>query len=240
LPNQRRVIELDAVGSNRLLNADNVFRSFETTEGTLEVLKGVNLTIYQGEMTAVVGESGVGKSTLLHILGGLDRPNSGTIAINGNQLANWSEAELATFRNKNVGFIFQHHYLLEDFTAIENVMMPSLIAGNSPRRATEMAEHLLSEVGLANRLKHKPRQLSGGEQQRAAVARALVNNPRVVIADEPSGNLDIKTGEKLHRLLCSLNEAMGMTFLIATHNADLAKSCRRIVKLVDGLVSEAA
>ena len=231
---------MDAVDSNRLLNAENVFRSFETTEGTLEVLKGVNLTIFQGEMTAVVGESGVGKSTLLHILGGLDRPNSGNIAINGFQLKDWSESELATFRNKNVGFVFQYHYLLEDFTALENVMMPSLIAGNSPKRSAELAEHLLSEVGLANRLKHKPRQLSGGEQQRAAVARALVNNPRVVIADEPSGNLDIKTGEKLHRLLCSLNETMKMTFLIATHNADLAKSCRRIVKLVDGLVSEAA
>jgi lipoprotein-releasing system ATP-binding protein len=230
---------LDAVGSNRLLNAENVFRSFETTEGTLEVLKGVNLTVYQGEMTAIVGESGVGKSTLLHILGGLDRPNSGTIAINGYQLTDWSESQLAAFRNKNVGFVFQHHYLLEDFTALENVMMPSLIAGDSVRQATEKAELLLSEVGLADRLKHKPRQLSGGEQQRAAVARALVNKPRVVIADEPSGNLDIRTGEKLHRLLSRLNETIGTTFLIATHNADLAKSCRRVVKLVDGLVNEA-
>ena len=229
---------MEATNANHLLVARGVCRNFETSEGTLEVLKGVDLAVNSGEMVAVVGESGVGKSTLLHILGGLDRPTRGTLEISGEPLLKKSEAELAVFRNSHVGFVFQHHYLMEDFTAVENVMIPALIAGKNRRKATAMAEHLLAEVGLASRLKHRPRQLSGGEQQRVAVARALVNRPEVIIADEPSGNLDIKTGEKLHRLLCDLNETRGTTFLIATHNLDLAKSCRRIVKLEDGILHE--
>ncbi|SYZ74640.1 outer membrane-specific lipoprotein transporter subunit; ATP-binding component of ABC superfamily [Candidatus Zixiibacteriota bacterium] len=229
---------MEAAENNHLLEATGVFRSFETSEGTLEVLRGVDLAINQGEMAAVVGESGVGKSTLLHILGGLDRPNKGTVVLKGERLLDKSETDLAHFRNSNLGFVFQYHYLLEDFSALENVMIPALIAGVSRQEAAVKAEHLLVDVGLENRMHHRPRQLSGGEQQRVAVARALVNEPGMVIADEPSGNLDIKTGEKLHRLLAQLNNSRGTTFLIATHNIDLAKSCRIIVRLVNGQVGE--
>ena len=229
---------MEASINNHLMVAIGVCRSFETSEGTIEVLKGVDLTLSQGDMVAIVGESGVGKSTLLHILGGLDRPDRGSVEIDKEPLGNKTETELAEFRNRHLGFVFQHHYLLEDFTALENVMMPSLIAGKDKKNATELAEHLLEEVGLADRLKHRPRQLSGGEQQRVAVARALANNPRIVVADEPSGNLDIKTGEKLHHILSGLNKSLGTTFLLATHNIALAKSCYRIVKLENGRVAE--
>jgi lipoprotein-releasing system ATP-binding protein len=225
---------LDASINNPLLLADSVCRKFKTSEGILEVLEGIDLTVNNGDMTAVVGESGVGKSTLLHILGGLDKPTSGEVTMGGESFKYKSESRLAHFRNKNLGFVFQHHYLMEDFTARENVMMPALIAGRSKREAGEYAEHLLSEVGLSDRMSHLPKKLSGGEQQRVAVARALANEPKLVIADEPSGNLDIKTGEKLHSLLSRLNEEKGTTFLIATHNQDLAKSCRKIVKLING------
>ncbi len=233
-------MESESANINPLLAAQGIRREFMTSEGTLEVLKGVNLNIYKGDMAVIVGESGVGKSTLLHILGGLDRPSQGSLMVQGESFTDKNETELARFRNKNLGFVFQHHYLLEDFTALENTMMPGLIAGLSKAQAAEAAEQLLAEVGLENRKHHRPRQLSGGEQQRVAVARALANMPKIVIADEPSGNLDIKTGEKLHRLLARLNETRGVTFLIATHNIDLAKSCRRVVKLEGGLLSEAA
>jgi lipoprotein-releasing system ATP-binding protein len=231
--------ELEATDNDHLLVATGVCRNFETAEGTLEVLKGVNLAIAKGDMVAIVGESGVGKSTLLHIMGGLDRPTAGTLEILGNSLSEKDEKALALFRNRHVGFVFQHHYLMEDFTALENVMIPALIAGKNRSQASALAEQLLADVGLSGRLTHRPQQLSGGEQQRVAVARALINNPEVVMADEPSGNLDIKTGEKLHRLLGDLNQSRGITFLIATHNQDLAKSCRRIVKLEDGRVTKA-
>jgi lipoprotein-releasing system ATP-binding protein len=218
--------------------AEGICRSFETAEGKIDVLRGLDLTIDKGDMTAIVGESGVGKSTLLHILGGLDRPDAGDVRFNGMHLSDKSEAELAGFRNRHIGFVFQHHYLLEDFSALENIMIPALIAGASRSEAAKMAEQLLMEVGLSDRLRHRPRQLSGGEQQRVAVARALVNNPELVIADEPSGNLDVKTGEKLHRLLNGLNKTKGITFLMATHNVDLAKSCGKIVKLENGVIAE--
>ncbi len=230
--------ELEADENKHLLVATEICRNFETSEGILEVLKGVDLVVKQGDMAAVVGESGVGKSTLLHILGGLDRPTKGTVILKGERLLDKSESDLAHFRNRNLGFVFQHHYLLEDFSALENVMIPALIAGDSRSEAAVKAEQLLVDVGLEDRLNHRPRQLSGGEQQRVAVARALVNRPGMVIADEPSGNLDIKTGQKLHRLLAHLNESRGTTFLIATHNIDLAGSCRKIVKLVNGQVGE--
>jgi len=191
-------------------------------------------------MVAVIGESGVGKSTLLHILGGLDRPTAGEIEIDNDPFLNKNESELATYRNAHIGFVFQHHYLLEDFTALENVMIPALISGKSRPDATDISEQLLSDVGLSDRMTHYPGQLSGGEQQRVAVARALVNEPKVVLADEPSGNLDIKTGEKLHRLLAGLNESRGTTILVATHNKDLAKCCHKIVKLADGRLEETA
>jgi lipoprotein-releasing system ATP-binding protein len=229
---------LDAAAKSHLLVARGICRTFRTSEGPLEVLHGVDLQMNRGDMVAVVGESGVGKSTLLHILGGLDRPTAGAVEVKGELFEHKSESELARFRNRNVGFVFQHHYLLEDFTALENVMMPALIAGNGKSEATRAAEQLLREVGLEGRMSHRPRQLSGGEQQRVAVARALVNNPGIVMADEPSGNLDIKTGERLHDLLDKLNNSHGITFLIATHNLELAKKCRKVVKLKNGLVDE--
>lgn len=230
--------ELDSAGNNCLLDARGISREFQTSEGPLEVLRGIDLQVYQGDMMAVVGESGVGKSTLLHILGGLDRPDSGEITLMGELILERNEAEMAIFRNRHVGFVFQHHYLLEDFTAMENVMMPALIAGLSVTEATRRAEQLLAEVGLSDRMKHRPRQLSGGEQQRVAVARALVNEPGLVIADEPSGNLDLKNGEKLHKLLSQLNNSRGTTFLLATHNLDLARSCRKMVMLEYGRVKK--
>ncbi len=231
---------MESQGPKAFLQARRVFRSFETSEGTLEVLKGVDLTLAKGEMVAVVGESGVGKSTLLHILGGLDNPTSGEIELAGESMNNLNESSRASFRNRHVGFIFQHHYLLEDFSALENVMMPALIAGQSVSRAAAKAEQLLENVGLKGRVKHRPRQLSGGEQQRVAVARALANDPSVVLADEPSGNLDVATGEKLHQILSSLNETEGITFLIATHNHDLARRCRRVVEIKDGRLWDSA
>ncbi|MEW5925735.1 MAG: ABC transporter ATP-binding protein, partial [Candidatus Zixiibacteriota bacterium] len=182
---------MEATGKNHLLAARNIHRNFKTTEGILEVLKGVNLEVDEGDMVAVVGESGVGKSTLLHVLGGLDRPTEGTVQVNGEIFGDKSETELARFRNTNIGFVFQQQYLLEDFTALENVMMPGLIADKSRSEADEIARELLADVGLSGRMNHMPNQLSGGEQQRVAVARALANKPRIVIADEPSGNLDI-------------------------------------------------
>lgn len=229
---------MEAADNNPLLAALGVCRDFVTSEGLLEVLKGIDLAVNKGDMAAVVGESGVGKSTLLHILGGLDRPTKGDVEVNGELFGQKDEEALARFRNKHIGFVFQHHYLLEDFTALENTMLPALISGRDKAEAVGLAEQLLFDVGLGDRMKHRPRQLSGGEQQRVAVARALANEPEIVIADEPTGNLDIKTGERLHRLLVELNESRGVTFLIATHNIDLAKSCRKVVKLEEGLVKE--
>ncbi|MBN2227173.1 MAG: ABC transporter ATP-binding protein [candidate division Zixibacteria bacterium] len=229
---------MDSTRTDTSLIARGVCRSFTTAEGTLEVLKGVNLTVSQGEMVAIVGESGVGKSTLLHILGGLDRPTQGDISYRGKPLHTMSENELSHFRNRHIGFVFQHHYLMDDFTALENVMIPALVAGKTKKEAAALAEQLLHDVGLKERMNHVPRQLSGGEQQRVAVARALANSPDVVMADEPSGNLDIRTGEKLHGLLRDLNQKRNMTMIIATHNLELATSCDKTVKLIDGLASE--
>ena len=230
---------MEAVKDYHFLQADGICRSFETSEGLLEVLKGVDLKVDKGDMVAVTGESGVGKSTLLHILGGLDRPTRGNVAINHTSIGEKDESELATFRNRQIGFVFQHHYLLEDFTALENIMIPALIMGRSKEEAATIAEQLLQDIGLSDRAKHRPKQLSGGEQQRVAVARALVNDPGILLADEPSGNLDIKTGERLHRLLADLNKSRGTTILVATHNRDLAESCDRIMNLADGRLSEA-
>ncbi len=231
---------MDSAEKKHFLVAHRIVRNFETVEGTLEVLRGVDLIADQGDMVAVVGASGVGKSTLLHILGGLDRPTSGDVQFKGNNINNMNEKDLALFRNAHIGFVFQHHYLLEDFTAKENVMMPALVAGIGRSEAVERAEQLLTDVGLQDRQNHLPRQLSGGELQRTAVARALINNPELVMADEPSGNLDIATGERLHALLSDLNRAHGTSFIIATHNLELAKSCNRIVKIDRGVVLETA
>lgn len=195
------------------------------------------MKVKRGETVAVTGASGVGKSTLLHILGGLDRPSGGEVTLGTVRLNQQSESELARLRNEKVGFVFQFHHLLQDFTAVENVMMPMLVAGLSTSEATRKSELLLAQVGLSSRTTHRPSQLSGGEQQRVAVARALANNPEVVLADEPSGNLDTTTGRQLHDLLFRLNREQGTTFVVATHNSELAELCGRETTIVAGQMS---
>lgn len=221
-----------------VLSARDVHRRFEMAEAVLPVLKGINLELARGQVAAVTGVSGVGKSTLLHILGGLDHPTSGEVAINGSALSSQSEQALARFRCRHVGFVFQFHYLLEDFSALENVMIPMLMAGTVRSEAVARGEHLLDQVGLKERTNHRPKQLSGGEQQRVAVARALANDPDLVLADEPSGNLDTGTGRALHELLLRINSEKAITFLIATHNEDLARACHRRFRLADGVLHE--
>lgn len=224
--------------SDTILKAVDVHREFRTAEATLHVLRGVTLTMPKGEMVAVTGASGVGKSTLLHLLGGLDRPTTGSVEINGVPLTGKSETQLASFRNRNVGFVFQFHYLMEDFTALENVMIPMLVAGKRRQDACRQAEQLLTMVGLRDRISHRPTQLSGGEQQRVAVARALANDPQIVLADEPSGDLDSATGRMLHDLLFRLNREQNIAFLIATHNRELADGCHRTLAIVEGQLCE--
>jgi len=223
--------------NNFILSADNIHREFKTPESKLEVLKGVTLNVRTREMVAVTGASGVGKSTLLHILGGLDHPTSGEVTISNVSLNGKSEKELARFRTKKVGFVFQFHYLLDDFSALENVMIPMLLNGKKRSEAIEQGELLLQQVGLIDRKSHRPKQLSGGEQQRVAVARALANDPEIVLADEPSGNLDTATGRKLHDLLFHLNSQKSISFLIATHNEELANRCNRQLTLADGVLA---
>ena len=207
---------------------------FQEDGSELRILEGVGITIGRGEAVAVVGASGAGKSTLLHLLGGLDRPTSGEVLLEGRDLAAMTERELASVRNERIGFVFQFHHLLRDFTALENVMMPLLIGGGSKAKAVDRARGLLRDVGLENRATHKSSQLSGGEQQRVAVARALANSPAVVIADEPSGNLDTHTGEQLHDLFFQLRTDHGMAMVIATHNRDLAERADRILHMKEG------
>ena len=221
-----------------ILSACDIHREFTTADGLLPVLKGITLKLRRGEMAAITGASGVGKSTLLHILGGLDKPTRGTVTVSEVTFHDRSEQALARFRNEKVGFVFQHHYLLDDFSALENVMIPLILAGKSKSAAEEKAELILHEIGLTDRKKHRPRELSGGEQQRVAVARALANDPEIVLADEPSGNLDTTTGRQLHELLFRLNSQGSISFLIATHNRELAGSCEREHRMVDGRLSD--
>jgi lipoprotein-releasing system ATP-binding protein len=202
----------------------------------LEVLKGINLSVKKGEMVGVVGASGAGKSTLLHILGTLDRPSEGKIYFEGVDLFSLTDKQLASFRNKRIGFIFQFHHLLPEFSALENVMLPAFIAGADKTDTGDKAKELLDEMGLKDRLKHKPGELSGGEQQRVALARALINGPDLVLADEPTGNLDSKTSNSMHELLNRINEERNQTFVIVTHNSNLAKRMERVVHLIDGRV----
>ncbi len=220
-----------------ILKCVDIHRSFPTGAGMLHVLKGVDIGVRKGETVAVVGASGVGKSTLLHILGALDRPTKGRVSLNSTDVFSLSDKELAHFRNKTIGFVFQFHHLLPEFSALENVMMPKLIAAGQETSIRSKALQLLSEVGLSDRADHKPPELSGGEQQRVAVARALINDPQVVIADEPSGNLDKATGEELHNLISTLNRRKGQTFVMATHNQLLAQRADRIIALVDGVAA---
>jgi lipoprotein-releasing system ATP-binding protein len=217
-----------------IISASDICREFPTAEGTLHVLTGVSLEVQRGQMVAVTGPSGVGKSTLLHILGGLDRPTRGQVRVSGTTFTGMSETELARFRNRKVGFVFQFHYLLDDFNALENVMIPMILGGQSRSQATRRGELLLEQVGLSDRRSHRPKELSGGEQQRVAVARALANEPDVVLADEPSGNLDTGTGRKLHDLMFRLNNDNATTFLVATHNRELADRCDKELRLADG------
>lgn len=213
-----------------IIEAKDLHKSF----GTLEVLKGVHLCVQQGEILAIVGKSGAGKTTLLQILGTLDRPTSGQVFINGQDVFRLSEKDLATFRNRHIGFIFQFHQLLPEFTALENVMMPALISGASRAKSKQRAEQLLTELGLGERLHHKPNALSGGEKQRVAAARALMMSPAVILADEPTGSLDEANKQELNRLLLHLREQYGQTIIIVTHDKDLTSIADRVVEMVDG------
>jgi lipoprotein-releasing system ATP-binding protein len=204
--------------------------------GRLPVLKGISLSIHRGELLTIVGPSGAGKSTLLHLLGGLDRPSGGQVLVNGEAIEKLKDQELAEFRNRAIGFIFQFHHLLADFTALENVMLPGLIAGRSHADASAKAVTLLQSVGLEERFTHHPGELSGGEQQRVAVARAMALDPPIILADEPTGNLDTHTSDEVFGLLKSLVRSRGLTLVMVTHNEKLAGQADRIVKLVDGKI----
>jgi lipoprotein-releasing system ATP-binding protein len=220
------------------VEAEGLTRTFSAGSASLEILRGVEVSVSAGEIIAIVGPSGSGKSTLLHCLGGLDRPTSGTVRVDGEDLSTLGEIELARLRNEKVGFVFQFHHLLPDFSALENVMLPLLIAGQSKEKARVRSERLLDEVGLAARSTHAPSELSGGEQQRVAVARALANEPSVVLADEPSGNLDVAHSAELHDLLCELRDRRGTTFVVATHEPELASRADRVLALRGGRLVE--
>jgi lipoprotein-releasing system ATP-binding protein len=219
-----------------LVVVDKVKKSFVHEGREVPILKGIDLTIEQGEMLCIVGPSGAGKSTLLHMLGTLDLPSEGTIYFEGDNITAYSSARLAEFRNQRIGFVFQFHHLLPEFTALENVTMPGRIRGQNLSEIEARARHLLEEVGLRERLTHRPGELSGGEQQRVALARALIMSPKLVLADEPTGNLDTNTGSAMHELLFRLNEEHGTTFLVVTHSQDLANKMPRVVHMQDGRI----
>lgn len=221
-----------------LIQVRQVFKSFGNGAKRVEVLKGIDLVFSQGERSAIVGTSGVGKTTLLHILGTLDRPTSGSVLYEGRDIFTLDERDLALFRNREIGFVFQFHHLLPEFNALENTMMPCLIQGSSKKEAALRAEAILTSVGLKDRLFHKPGELSGGEQQRVAVARALVLEPKVLLADEPTGNLDTKTGESVFDLLQELNQIKGIALIIVTHNLKLAGQMPRQIQLINGKAKE--
>ena len=215
-----------------MIEIQGITKSF----GELQVLKGINLIIYKGEVVSVVGPSGAGKTTLLQIMGTLDKADGGSVAINGIEVGSLKEKELSAFRNKQIGFVFQFHQLLPEFTALENVMIPALIGGMSSDKAMKKAKETLDFLGLAERAFHKPAELSGGEKQRVAVARALINDPAVIFADEPSGSLDSKNKEELHQLFFDLRDKLGQTFVIVTHDEDLAQLTDRTIHMVDGRI----
>lgn len=217
-----------------MIQTESIIKNF----GALPVLKGINLTINQGEIVAIVGPSGAGKTTLLQIIGTLDTADSGKLWINGTDTGKLSEKELAAFRNKNIGFVFQFHQLLPEFTALENVMIPALIARVKASDAEKKAKEILDFLQLSDRMTHKPAELSGGEKQRVAVARALINDPAVILADEPSGSLDSRNKEELHALFFQLREQMNQTFVIVTHDEQLARDTDRVIHIKDGIVLE--
>jgi lipoprotein-releasing system ATP-binding protein len=220
-----------------LIRVDDVYKHYTRQQAEIEVLRGIHMEVAAGEMVAIVGPSGAGKSTLLHLLGGLDRPTSGAIHYDDWALHQFRDEELADFRNRHIGFVFQFHHLLPEFSALENAMMPALIQHRALHEARREAQQLLRDVGLGDRLHHRPGELSGGEQQRVAVVRALVNAPDVVLADEPTGNLDQAMGQALQRLLRRLNEERGSTFIIVTHDREFAAQMDRAISLVDGKAS---
>ena len=217
-----------------MIKLEGITKSF----GSLQVLKGIDLEINKGEIVSIVGPSGAGKTTLLQIMGTLDEPDAGTVQIDGTVVSRMKEKELSAFRNKNIGFVFQFHQLLPEFTALENVMIPALIAGVSSKEANDRATKILDFMGLVDRASHKPNELSGGEKQRVAVARALINDPAVILADGPSGSLDTHNKEDLHQLFFDLRDRLGQTFVIVTHDERLAKITDRTVHMVDGMIKK--
>ncbi|MFA7289639.1 MAG: ABC transporter ATP-binding protein [Melioribacteraceae bacterium] len=220
-----------------IIKANEIRKSYtKSDKKKLEILKGVSLEIPENKITVIVGVSGAGKSTLLHILSGLDNPDSGEVFFDDANIFSYSDDKLSKFRNENIGFIFQFHHLLPEFTAVENIAMPLMIKGESKQKAFKKAEEFLSIVGLEERGNHKPAELSGGEQQRVAIARALINNPKIIFADEPTGNLDSQNGEQIHSLFISLKEKFGLTFLIVSHNAELIKLGDYIYEMKDGII----
>lgn len=217
-----------------LLEVRDLCKTYTTGSNRIEVLNGINLVLQAGSTTALVGASGAGKSTLMHLLGALDRPTSGAVLFHGEDIFNKNDRQLAVFRNQSIGFVFQFHHLLPEFTALENVMMPALIARTPRNKAAQNAQALLNDVGLGQRITHRPGELSGGEQQRVAIARALALEPELLLADEPTGNLDMKTSDGIHAMLSELQLKRGLTLVIVTHNERLAAAMGTTVRLVDG------
>ena len=226
--------------NNYLLECQNINKFYQEGENQTQVLKGVSFAMKPQELVAIVGSSGSGKSTLLHTLGGLDQPSSGEVFIKGQSLQKASESELAKLRNQNLGFVYQFHHLMADFTALENVMMPMLIGRQNKTEAKDRAEKILGAVGLSHRITRRPSALSGGERQRVAIARALVNNPALVLADEPTGNLDHKTTESIFELIQTLNAEQNIAFLLVTHDMSLAQKLSRCLTMQDGILKEGA
>lgn len=223
-------------GKRPIVVTDNVYKNYTIGKNIVRVLQGIDFEIYEGEIVAITGPSGVGKSTLLHILGVLDRPTSGKVYLDNQDVFLYDDKKLANYRNQEVGFVFQFHHLLPEFSALENVMLPGMIANVAAQELKNRAQLLLTSVGLEDRLDHRPNELSGGEQQRVAVARSLINSPKLILADEPSGNLDSKSATSLHRLFWDLNKKFNQTLILVTHNLELAKEADRVIELFDGRV----